>query len=522
MRSVHAGVVNLQGELSVILAEHLLNRKCIPETANANTEQKELDDLLRSLGGNRLSLSDPCMAGTRLDILQEIETRIKNTDGHNVIWIRGSFGVGKLALAASIAIRLEDQGRHVIWFRFDRTQSTTITTDALWRVIARDLARWYPSIRQHLTQGNTRLTSSDVDCLFNILIKEPLSTLDGISHEELPAIVIDALDECGGLRHDSSGRKDYEALLRTLRRWVDIDHLKKFKLVVTSRPESRITQTFPESTITYINIPSGSDVRPEDNASDDIRIFLKSRLDTMEVEPGWATKALDYLVPRALGVFIWATTVAEFLQDSPRVRFDILEKRKRGDDTEGLDELDSLYLTVVTTSFRRALNTEIKAITSVLGATIFAKQPLDDTILTKIPGVESLNVLKFIKNGLMSVIDSGPILRFHHRSFEDFLLSSSFLQALPKLSDVQDRYLHGCQLTALCLNCLVSPELHFNMCHLESSGIKNVDIPADVKSAISPLVSYSSTFWAEHLVHTPCEESSMEAVKFVMYEKLLF
>ena len=146
---MHAGVVNLQGELSVILAEHLLNRKCIPETANANTEQKELDDLLRSLGGNRLSLSDPCMAGTRLDILQEIETRIKNTDGHNVIWIRGSFGVGKLALAASIAIRLEDQGRHVIWFRFDRTQSTTITTDALWRVIARDLARWYPSIRQH-------------------------------------------------------------------------------------------------------------------------------------------------------------------------------------------------------------------------------------------------------------------------------------------------------------------------------------------------------------------------------------
>ena len=40
--------------------------------------------------------------------------------------------------------------------------------------------------------------------------------------------------------------------------------------------------------------------------------------------------------------------------------------------------------------------------------------------------------------------------------------------------------------------------------------------------AISPLVSYSSTFWEDHLAHTPRDEASMEAVKFVLYEKLLF
>jgi len=462
------------------------------------------------------------MAGTRLDILQEIENKIKSTDGQNVIWIRGSPGVGKSALAASITKRLQDQNRHVTWFRFDRTQSTTITTNALWRVVAHDLAVWYSLIRQHLTQGNRELSSTSVDHIFETLIEKPLSALDGVSYEELPVIVIDALDECGGFRHDSLGRKDYEALLRTLRRWVEVDHLKKFKLVITSRPESRITQTFPDSTSIYINIPSGKDVKIEDCASDDIHTFLKSRLDTMKVEPAWIAKALDYLVPRAVGIFIWATTVAEFLQDSPRVRFDILEKRKRGDDTEGLDDLDSLYLTVITTSFGRALNTEIKAVTSVLGATIFAKQPLNDSIFMKLPGVESLDMLQFIRNGLVSVIDPGPILRFHHKSFEDFLLSSSFRQALPNLSDVQDRNLHERQLAAMCLNCLVSSDLHFNMCHLESSNIENVDIPADVKSAISPLVSYSSMFWADHLVQTPCNEMSVEAVKFVMYEKILF
>ena len=500
----------------------MLNENFILEIAKSSIEQKELDDLVRALGENRLPLRDPCMAGTRLDILQEIETRINSTHGHNVIWIRGSPGVGKSALAASITIRLLDQKRHVIWFRFDRTQSTTITTEALWRVVACGLARRYPCLHQQLAQGNRELSSSSVDHLFETLIQEPLSTLVDISHEEFPVIVIDALDECGGLRHDPSGRKDYDALLRTLRRWVEVDHLKKLKLVITSRPESRITQTFPDSASTYVNIPSGSDVKPEDSASDDIRAFLKSRLDTMEVEPEWIAKALDYLVPRAVGVFIWATTVAEFLQDSPRVRFDILEKRKRGDDTEGLDDLDSLYLTVITRSFGRALKPEIKAITSVIGAMIFAKQPLDDTALMMLPGVQSAHMLNYIRDGLMSVIDLGPILRFHHRSFEDFLLSSFFRDHLPKLSDVQNRKLHERQLAAMCLSCMVSSDLHFNMCNLESSSIKDVDIPTIDKSAISLLVSYSSQFWADHLVQTQHEEILMKAVEFVMYEKLLF
>jgi len=44
------------------------------------------------------------MEGTRQTILQEIENKVKSADSHNVIWIRGSPGVGKSALAASIAI----------------------------------------------------------------------------------------------------------------------------------------------------------------------------------------------------------------------------------------------------------------------------------------------------------------------------------------------------------------------------------------------------------------------------------
>jgi len=159
---------------------------------------------------------------------------------------------------------------------------------------------------------------------------------------------------------------------------------------------------------------------------------------------------------------------------------------------------------------------------------IYAKWPLSDDALVMLPGVKigGTDVIQLIRRSLASVIDSGPILHFHHKSFEDYLLSSSFLKELPELSAVQDRGHHERQLAVLCLKTLVSPKLHFNMCNLDSSVIKNVDIPPNVKSMIPPFVLYSSQFWADHLVHTSSDEPSdkklKDGVKFMMYEKLLF
>ena len=480
-------------------------------------EGKAMDELMDSSRKNRPPLRKPCMEGTRNDILQAIESNVKSIDGPNMIWIRGSPGVGKSALAASISTRLEDQGRHVISFRFDRTQSTTITTDSLWRVVACDLARLYPSFRQHLVKHNKEHSSSDIDRLFKNIIETPLSSLGDVPCEELPVIVIDALDECGGLRHDSSAKEDYEDLLRTLKRWVQADHLKKFKLVITSRPEDAITKMFPNSISTHVNIPSGSDVQPEDSASGDIRVFLKSRFDDMGVEPAWTAKALDYLVPRATGIFIWATAAAEFLQVNPRVRLSMFQSKGGGN---SLKKLYSMYSAVIQTSFGRDLEEEeTKAIISVMGSMIFAKQPLDDDSLIMLPEVKSRDMLQFIQRGLVSVIDTSSI---HYHSFVEFLLSSSFSKDLPEFAAVQNRDRHERQLTMLCLNTMASSALHFNICGLKTSDIRNRDIPATDKSAISPLLSYSCRFWADHLVCTPCEHTLMEVVQFVMYDKLLF
>jgi len=198
-------------------------------------------------------------------------------------------------------------------------------------------------------------------------------------------------------------------------------------------------------------------------------------------------KALDYLVPRAAGIFIWATTVANFLKLDPEGRFSMLEKGNG----KGLKGLYSLYSTIVKASFGHDLEKEeIEAVASVMGAMIFSKQPPDDNAPIMLPQVKipdsDVNRLGLIRKGLASVIYSGPILHFHHRSFEDFFLSTFFQQELPEFFAVQDRSHHERQLALLCLKTLVSSKLHFNICNLGSSTTKNVDIQPTVKSTVPP------------------------------------
>jgi len=98
--------------------------------------------------------------------------------------------------------------------------------------LALGLARLYPSVRQHIlnqVQNNKVPDPSDINDRFESLIEMPLSTLN-----DVPVIVIDGLDDCGGLRHDASAKDDNKDLLYMLKCWAQVNHLKRFKLIITS------------------------------------------------------------------------------------------------------------------------------------------------------------------------------------------------------------------------------------------------------------------------------------------------
>jgi len=87
-------------------------------------------------------------------------------------------------------------------FAFKRGDISLSNPAALWCTVAHDLARYDTSFASILVEmlkvGTVDLGRPDVASHFQFLIKEPLMRRhECFSFEEIPVIVVDALDECG-------------------------------------------------------------------------------------------------------------------------------------------------------------------------------------------------------------------------------------------------------------------------------------------------------------------------------------
>jgi hypothetical protein len=305
-------------------------------------------------------------------------------------------------------------------------------------------------------------------------------------------------------------------------------------LLVTSREEGDIERALSPIS-TPIDIPSGYFLTENPGAeaslaaSSDIHKFLESRFrDVREccssLPSEWpGTKTISDMVCRAAGIFMWATTVMNFIDGrgiDPEGRL-----RKILGDTpksSSMKPLYSLYTTILDMSFGDTASddSEGEVLRSVLGTMVLAKRPLRDIEYTKLPTAEVVTktIFDFIRNGLRSVVAPGA-LRFVHKSFDDYLLSKECPEKYAIRKDETQRLL-----TELCLTTMTA-ELRFNICGLVTSCLKNTDVPdieAKVRDGISSLLSYSCYFWTDHLICTTFNEQLMGTVKDMILNKLLY
>ncbi|KAF5344551.1 hypothetical protein D9756_011529 [Leucocoprinus leucothites] len=466
-------------------------------------------------------LARECMQDTCVAILSDVNARIHDSEDSNIIWIKGFPGVGKSALASTIVSRLREQGELLSYFVFDRAKPTITTTRALWRRISWDLVRLYPAARPSLLKRiddeTFDVNSPNIVSLFTSLIIEPLSHLhrgeprDAQLHQPV-VVVIDAADECGGLEGPRSN--DRKALLKTLERWHS-ELPKDFKLVFTSREEDDIKRRIsPISTHIHVSIDTKE-------ASSDIHRYLEDRLEDIadaypELPVNWAHQTANHLAKRAAGVFIWATTIANFIEaGEPQSRLKAIDAGLGLWGKQG--SLYALYASILKVSFGGLHGEEAEAFKTVVGAMVFAQRPFDDSDFTAMSPVVTGSMLRYICKGLRSVIDEDAPLRFVHQSFVDFLLSAECPYEFAIREQQQ-------QLSTLCLATL-SKQLRFNICDLETSSLKNADVPdieIKVKAGIPSLLSYASCFLAEHLRHTAFDECLMVHLRVVFKEKLLY
>jgi len=439
------------------------------------------------------SRAEECMEGTRKDILEAIDDWISDLDAaQNILWLKGYPGVGKSTVASSVVKRLRTSKRLGSYLFFQRGKAAAQTSDALWRSVAFDLSQRYPTVRKHLikklTEDRDIATTPDLNELFCQVIQEPLVDSDGI----LPVIVIDALDECGGL--DGRHSRHREGVLNTLSTWSKLP--QRFKIVVTSRDEDDIKRTL-QSISHVINIDAGP--RASIQSSDDISKFLTIRLGKIAnlyslPDPNWpGPQVIRQLTDKAGGLFIWAKLVAEFISRGEPV--ESLELVEAG--VSGVGDMAALYSQILSISFPETTTAKVMdALHSTLGAIILAKEPLSAASLERLIPIESSR-LQHICKGLKSVVDSEGVLRITHESFADFLIDKAVCPSrfCIKLEDEEQK------ITLACLQTMKSG-LQFNICNLESSYLLNtevIDMESRIEQNIPFHLRYASFYWANHL-----------------------
>jgi hypothetical protein len=460
------------------------------------------------------------MKGTREDVFTEIDAWIDDLDKPNILWLKGFPGTGKSALAMSIMDRLTRSYRLGSAFFFERDNATQKTVSALWRSVASDLAH-HPCLRSIIVQ---KLRDREVDpskahaqLLFEHLIEAPLQSCsnDDIPRGRLPVVIIDALDECGGL--EGSRSRDREWLLDTVARWSRIP--PSFKLIVTGRDEKDIRSKLLPLKHTPLTLWTGSG--HDQQTYHDIRAYLASRFahiarDYPSLSSDWpGVPIIDELTEKAAGLFVWATTITRFIE--------------QGDPVEQLDtfkthiidgDLYDLYKNILNTAFGPHLSAGLadgfKAIT---GAIILAKTPLPLKDFSPLLQIKPTRV-DFVRNALQSVLDTnGGALRFLHQSFVDFLCSPSCPQSLAFQHDAQSRNL------AIAAVRTMEDHLKFDICQFPSSYLRNdevLDLDRLIAEGIPSHLAYSCWFWAHHMAATPVNRELSKRVERFLEANFLY
>ncbi|KAJ6523245.1 hypothetical protein DFH09DRAFT_1420931 [Mycena vulgaris] len=373
---------------------------------------------------------ESCMPGTRLDILKSIHDWANDLHGPNVFWLHGYPGTGKSAIAMAVTAQLLESGRLTSSFFFKREEFVSQTPTALWCSVAYDLADTYPEVRSKILQT---LDSREVvphitgpDDIFNKLIMSSLGNPLSVSPGRMPVLVIDALDECGGLTASRAYQKQVLVL----------------EVGEKATPESYL----------------------------DIENYLRHGFDTIHSEykslpDPWPTpQDLKLLTDAAAGLFIWASTVLKVVGDHQPKReleqiLQMLRDRRQTQDRES--QLEQLYQSRLTSKFPSTSDAAI--FKQVAGAILVAQIPLTLQDLEALVPSLTTEDLEFVCTQLNSVLDSESGLRFVHQSFLDFLVN------LPEGSSFNYKQaIHEQRMVSACFMTMME-QLKFNIAGVQSS-----------------------------------------------------
>ncbi|KAF9445580.1 hypothetical protein P691DRAFT_805499 [Macrolepiota fuliginosa MF-IS2] len=386
-----------------------------------------------------------CHPGSRRTIKRKLEEWIfKLYHQQKIVWLRGSAGVGKSAIAQTFAELARERGRlgaAYFFFALDDRRSHPLR-------LVPSLAFQLAVLNEPYKQALTHLLATDPSILyaalhiqFQKLIIDPFSLLASHSQqatEEPYLVIIDGLDEC----NDERAQCELVQLINGAAQRKDVPLL----WLVCSRPESHLKYTFsrPDYSILYDQqeLPIDDETREDVDRylRDSFKNILASHRHVIAVpQDGCWPRQDDFdVISRASsGLFVFASAVVRVVDDSsisdPKIQLKSLLTMLKDFDDIGvrnpLQALDIFYTRILSKVPEHILPLS----THILGFYIYQDhlglRYLTAGCIQFYCGIEEGDFVSAMQK-LHSVVkvpspEDAPEnqLSFYHRSFSDHLRS---------------------------------------------------------------------------------------------------
>ncbi|KZP11393.1 hypothetical protein FIBSPDRAFT_1050831 [Athelia psychrophila] len=382
-------------------------------------------DRLGSSGVDLGSLSC-CLTGTRCDAIDEIlewASKPSQGDNSNILCLYGVAGIGKSAVAATVATHFSKMGRLGGFVGFDRAFPEQSQVSTAVKALARQLAEHDGRLRAGITETIKDCTKGSVLRAslaeqFDRLIVQTLKSIPALAGEGPIVIVLDGWYECGQ-------PDDWASLLELL---IDkTDSLpSNLRFIITSRTVNGIHDAV-SSNILHPRIKS---LELRSSSQSDISAYFAFRMqqiqrkhqDLKEDWPGRA--AIMELTARAFGFFPWAVNAGNFVNaHCPPKRLKSLLLQPLRSISAPNTALDELY--------RAALNSAgdwtdadfVSDFRAIMGAIIESPIAISTTAITRLVDLPLLRPFMVTIRCLGSLMTHGPVVRILHPSFLYFLSS---------------------------------------------------------------------------------------------------
>ena len=527
-------------------------QRVLEELKQSHRLQESLDRLETKIDLNKLpyargamynSYGDDhitCHPATRVDLLHEIHDWAQDPHSKSIFWLSGWAGIGKSTISRTVARWLAGQGGLGgidlgASFFFKRGEGDRGSASRFFSTITRELVLKIPGLDALVAEVITQdplIFDKALGEQFDKLIYQPLHHVKLITSGTLTfTVVVDALDEC-------EKERDVKAIIDL---WSRLAYLTtiRLKLFLTSRPDLPIQLGFKEISTAIHQDMVLQDAVPQTTIQRDILIFLKDAfgkirnrfnrdpLSGTPLDRDWpGDKRLQDLVDMAVPLFIVATTVCRFVDDSdwdPRERLEtILQFSGIGE----LEQIAQTYLPVLTQLSAR-LNLHSKdrlyqEFRMIVGSIVLLAEPLSIQSLAVLLNISSDTIalrLRPLHSVLRIPNDSDTPIRTLHLSFSEFLLSDQ-LQLEP--FGINGQVTHR-MLLSKCLQLLSRPEgLQKNLCKLEYPGKPRREIDqTTINNRLSSAFQYACRYWVQHIKHGKVEIHDQDDVHTFLQEHFL-